>query len=699
MVMIEPGFEPLPPYSDPRIALKKALPALRPAEDLSVTESAEKYMMVKVGDQWQDFRRDVAPYMVEPTDMIASRSYRGLAFCGPSQSGKTQMLQSALAWTIASNPGRVALFQMTRDAAEAFERDKFSPMIRNSPELEKRKATGRGADNLFQKLYLGGTHITLDWPTVTKLSSQTIRLLLATDYDHFPESIGGEGDAYTMMRARARSFRSRGMVVVESSPGAPVKDECWRPISPHDCVPVSYGVLSLYPEGTRGRWYWPCPNCDEVFEPTFKKLRWPDSSDFVECGEAAEMVCPHCGCPFGHHLKRQLNDAGEWLHETSDGGVDTISSGNVRRTDLLSYWLDGAAAAFASWSELVVQELQAREKFERTGDEEALKTAANTGQAQPYLPRGATSENEVTLQGLKDKSQGIETPKAVAPSWTRYITVSVDTQGNHFDVGATAWGEDGRHQPIDRFEIIEPPEGAPMDAGDRSIKPFEIAEDWAALEPLANMVWPVEGEEYGLRAAAIGVDLHGGGSTTENAYRFYRKRRKAGQGKLWFLTRGHGGKHQDRVWLRAPERVSKNVKGRRVATDIEILNMATDRLKDAVSTSLIMVEAGQNQCLIPLWMPEPKLVEFTAERRTDKGWEKRPGMVRNESFDHLVQARALHIHLGGEKVDWSAPFNWACHGLKNVNAVAVEAPDESGTPEVQEIERPKRRRRVPKKIF
>ncbi|MFY0619031.1 MAG: phage terminase large subunit family protein [Shimia sp.] len=697
------GFEPLPPYTDPRSALGQALPALRPAKQMTVTEAAEAYMQVKVGDQWQKFRRDVTPYMVEPTDMIASRAYRSLVFCGPSQSGKTQMLQAAMNWAITCNPGRVALFQMTRDAAQEFEKNKLSPMVRNSPELRARQAKGRGADTIYQKLFTGGTQLSLDWPTITKLSSATIRMVLGTDYDHFPESIEGEGDAHTLMRARTRSFMSRGMVVVESSPGAPVIDEDWKPATPHDCPPVRYGVLSLYPEGTRGRWYWPCPHCAEPFEPTFKRLRYPASADPVEAGEAAEMLCPHCGCLFGHHLKRELNGAGEWLHETAAGGVASLASGDVRRTDRLSYWLDGAAAAFASWSELVTQELQAQAQFDKTGDEEALKTAANTGRAQPYLPRGVTSENEVTLQGLKDKAEGVETPKGVAPAWTRYITVSVDTQGTSWDVGVTAWGGNGRHQPIDRFEVIAPPEGAPRDAEDRSVKPFEIAEDWEALAPLANRVWPVEGTAFGLRAASIGVDLHGGGSTTENAYRFYRGRRSAGQDELWFLTRGHGGKHQDRIWLKAPERVSKQSgRRRRVAKDIEILNMATDRLKDAVSTSLIMVEDGQNKCLIPMWMPEPKLVELTAERRGEKGWEKRPGMVRNESLDHLVQARALHLNLGGEKIDWDRPPKVARPGMENLNAVAIDQPatsEDGGDLVAVEAPREVKKRRVPRQLF
>lgn len=660
-------FEPLPPYADPRVALQLALPAWRPAERISVTEAAEKYMRVNVSGQWQPFRRDVTPYMVEPTDMIASRAYRGLAFCGPSQSGKTQMLQAALAYTICADPGRVALFQMTREAAAEFERNKLSPMVRNSPDLRARQARGRGADNIYHKLFTGGTQLTIDWPTITKLSSATIRLVLGTDYDHFPESIDGEGDAYSLMRARARTYLSRGMVVVESSPGAPLRDEGWRAKSPHDCPPVGYGVLALYPHGTRGRWYWPCPECGVQFEPTHKRLIYPDSADPMEAGEAAQMRCPHCRETFGHELKRELNSAGEWLHESGETGADgrpllvPLDSGRVRRTDMLSYWLDGTAAAFSTWKELVTMYRQAIATFEATGDEEKLKSVMNTGFAQPYFPRSASSDMEVTVQGLRDKARGHDLPRGVAPSWTRYLTVSIDVQGTRFAVGVTAWGVDGQHMPIDRFDVFSMP-----GAEDRLLKPFEQAEDWAALEPLAARSWPVEGTELRMQAMALAIDMHGGGATTDNAYRFYRGRRRAGQADRWFLTRGEGGlTRADRVWLKAPESASQKARRRRIAKDIEILHVATDRMKDAVMASL-RAEAGHvNACLIGEWMEEDHLTEFTAERRGDRGWIKRPGMVRNESLDHLVQARALHIHKRGETINWALPPHWAQIGADN----------------------------------
>ncbi|MBJ2150640.1 terminase gpA endonuclease subunit [Paracoccus sp. IB05] len=670
------GVEPLPPYTDPRSALKRALPSLRPGKRVSVTASAEQHMRVNVSGQWKKFRADVAPYMVEPTDMSASRQFRALVFAGPSQSGKTLMLQTVACHAIMSDPGRVALFQMTRDAAQLMEREKIAPVIYNSPDLKARLAQGRGSDTIFQKIFTGGTHLTLDYPTPEKLASTTVRTLMATDFDRPAWGNGsiGDGDPYTQMRARTRTYMSRGMVIIESSPGAPIRDENWKPQSPHDCPPVAFGVLSLYPDGTRGRWYVPCPDCGAFFEMTFARLVYPDSADPAEAGEAARMRCPHCRETFGHELKGELNREGRWLHESApadDGKIRLVSvdHSDLRRTDMLSYWLDGASAAFSTWAELVSAYQVGLRHFEATGDEEKLRGTVTTGQAQPYLPRSASSEMEITLDALKDKAQDMGTQKGTAPSWARYITVSIDVQGTYFSVGVTAWGEGGKHQPIDRFDLIKPPETAPGASG-RTLKPGDYAEDWAVLEELSERVWPVEGGEWGLKAVSLAVDLHGPGSTTDHAYKFYRARRKAGEARRWHLTRGSGGlNHTDRVWLKAPERASGK---RRVASDIKILNMATDRLKDAVAVSLRLTEDGQNICLIPEWMSVKELTELTAERRTLSGWEKRPGMVRNESLDHLVQARAQHIIIGAEKVDWSNPGrSWAVLSIENEFAMPV----------------------------
>ena len=654
---------PLPPYRDARAALVDALPALKPAARISVTRAAEDNMRVRVAGQWQDFDRSVTPYMVEPTDMLNSREYFGLAFCGPSQSGKTQMLQSAVAYSIACNPGRTALFQMTKDAASEYSQEKIGPMIRNSPALVAQQVTGCGADNIFEKKFRGGMRLTIDWPTITKLSSATIRTVLMTDYDHFPDSIEGEGEGYTLGRARTKTHGSRGMCGVESSPGKPIVKEDWKASTIHEAPPVSAGVLALYNEGTRARLYWTCPQCKEQFEPRFKHLHYDRDLPPAEAAQLVVLVCPKNGCVIQPAQKYALNIGSEWLHESRCGSKAVkIGDPDIRPSDMVSYWMSGVAAAFESWSNLVLQYETARLSFLATGKEEKLQSVTNTALGEPYLPRAMAEDGELTIEALKDNLRTWE--RGIAPSWTRYITIGVDVQINRFPVGVFAWGADGEGAMIDRFDLFQPPADAPG-ADDRMLDPALYIEDWEVLRDLLTRVWPVEGQDYGLQALAVGYDFHGAPGVSDRAEKFWQARRKDGEQARWFAIRGHGGfKIGGRVWYAAPTGGSGGKKARQMM----LLNVATDKMKDINIAALLRGEGGAGSMHISEWMSEESLKEFTAERRGAKGWERKAGMKRNENIDLANYARAVAIQQKAEEIDFAAPPVWAVLGPTNALA-------------------------------
>ena len=71
--------------------------------------------------------------------------------------------------------------------------------------------------------------------------------------------------------------------VAEASPGFPILDETWTPKTPHEAPPCE-GILGLYNTGTRARWYWTCPHCAGVFEPTFDRMKYPDDGTPAERG-------------------------------------------------------------------------------------------------------------------------------------------------------------------------------------------------------------------------------------------------------------------------------------------------------------------------------------------------------------------------------------------------------------------------------
>lgn len=665
------SFAPLPGLTTPEEILADALPMLDPPSRLSVTEAAERYINVQVQGAWQGFDRSVTPYMVEPSDVTQSRLFKVVAFMGPSQSGKTMMLQTVSLHAVTCDQNPTLIVHMSRPERDKWVEEKLNQLICNSPEVYSRLGRGRD-DDTFSRKRFRGMRLLIGYPTPQVLSGGTYKTVLLTDLDHMPLVLGGkdnpEGAPVRMAVQRIKSYLSRGCVLAESSPAYPVTDPGWQPdpAAPHALPPVKGGIARLYNDGTRARLYWECPDCGGEFEPRFDRLRYDDSLDPGTAGAGAEMECPHCGTLIAHRHKMELNRAilkgrGGWRHEGPEGQLLALGDAGMKRTDIASYALNGAAATFASWRNLVAQYETARRQADLLGDETDLATTFYTEIGLPYCPRKAGAEDEIGTDFLRAHAR--DTPRGVAPAWTRFVTVSVDVQGTYFAVQVTAWSETGTAQIIDRFELSAPPDGA-----ERVLDPATLIGDWSVLLPLGRRVWPVEGTDYGLRALALAIDYQGRPGVSDNAEAFWRARRKgAGPGR-WFITRGHGGFHHgSRIWYASPERKSGGGKGR----NIKLLNMATDRLKDTVFAMLGRVGTGEGALFAGRWMTEAQIAELVAEERLSKGWDKKPGQVRNETLDLSVQARALAEQKGLLRLDPAALPDWALGGRENPNAVAL----------------------------
>ena len=86
------------------------------------------------------------------------------------------------------------------------------------------------------------------------------------------------------LQARSTSFRRYGMTVVESSP--------------------TDGILSLYNEGDRRRFYWPCYSCGNAFEPDFSLLKWDTvDGNLSKTAKTVRLECPHCGARYHEDLE------------------------------------------------------------------------------------------------------------------------------------------------------------------------------------------------------------------------------------------------------------------------------------------------------------------------------------------------------------------------------------------------------------
>jgi phage terminase large subunit GpA-like protein len=155
-------------------------------------------------------------------------------------------------------------------------------------------------------------------------------------------------------------------------------------------------------------------------------------------------------------------------------------------------------------------------------------------------------------------------------------------------------------------------------------------------------------------------------------------------------VRGHGGfRVEGRQWYKAPTRASDGKQAR----DIKLLNIATDKHKDTTFAALSRPDGGPGSLILGAWMADDRLKEFTAEKRGDKGWQKRPNMPRNESIDLSGYAQALAEFKGVLKLDPANPKPWALGGLENPNAVELtegDAPESAPAPAPQ-VRKPVRR--------
>lgn len=676
---------PLPGFRPAAAAILSALPALSPHARVTVSEVAHR-RKINAGGAWMDFDNGVAPYMVEPQDQVTSRRFDSLIFVGPARCSKTESLVlNVFAHNILAAPRLMALFSMTKDSAREFAVQELEPMIRNSPELAERLRF----DNTHDKRFQGGGRLTIDWPVPNKLAARSIPLVAFTDYDAMDQDVGGEGSPFGLGRKRTTSAGSRGMAIAESSPRFPILDDSWTPSTPHEPPPAE-GILGLYGMGTRARWYWACRDCGGQFEPSLERLVIPEGGAPAERGAATYMSCLHCGGIIESRHKAEFNRAGQWLHETADGDVAPLGD-LTRPTTTLSYWLHGPAAALAPWKTIVTRLLEGREALETTGSEGQLKQATNVDFGLPYRPVALGASAALSESHLRE----IATDHAwgVAPMGTRFLLAAVDVQDSRFVVQVEAWLSDMERVIIDRFDIVNPPATAPRPEG-RAINPPRYSEDWDALLDLFDRTWPVAASDYSLKALSIICDSAGSAGVTPNAYDFYRKCRLS-HPRRFHLQKGRGGLDKKRVEVKTPE---TSRKGRKFAAkDVLLVWTGTDVLKDEVAASLVREEQGVRAIHIPRGAPKEVFAEFAAERRDSKGWDKRPGVKRNEALDLAVYCLGLAISLDVERINVARPPAWArpdaSNSFAHLEASADGEGDGGGPPQPKPKARRQRRGR------
>lgn len=648
-----------------------AADVLRPAERLTVSQAAAKYRKLhNPGAYSGDWLNEKIPYMVEPQDVLSSREYNACVFAGPAQCGKTDaLLLNWLTYGVVCDPMDMMLVNTAQATSRDFSIRRIDRLFRHTKAVGS-KALGGNKDNVFDKHFISGMMLSLSWPSINELSGRPIPRMALTDLDRMPENIDGEGSPFDLARKRTTTFGSSAMTLAESSPGHEIQDPRWMPSSPHEAPPCP-GILALYNRGDRRRWYWPCPVCNEFFEPSFKLLDWEPTIDLTAAAESVRMICPSCKHKIEHYHKETMNLVGHWLKEGQRIDHNGKITGRAVRSDIASFWLKGPAAAFINWQKMTLNYLLAEQEFERTGSQEALKSTVNTDQGEPYYPRG--TETMRAPEEMKDRALQMPTKQIedkdqpLVPLGVAFLVAQIDVQHNRWEVqvhgirrGETTYDI----QVIDRFPIIKSNRIDPHTDGAAWVKPGSYLEDWDLLtEQVVLREYELE-DGSGFMGIKLAVcDSGGKDGVTANAYNYWRKLRREGLHHRFLLLKGDSAPGAPRVRIEYPDSGRKD-RSANARGEIPIMLINPNTLKDELNGRLDRTEGGGGQIIYPDWLPDSWFVELTAERRGPKGWEK-VNAKRNEAWDLLVYCIATCLHLGVDRIDWKAPPGWADEWAKN----------------------------------
>ena len=443
---------------------------LEPPPDLKLSEWADRYRQLssEASAEPGRWKTAKAPYQKEIMDAITDITIKKVVVMSAAQVGKTDaMILNPIGYYIHYEPSPIMVLQPTIQMAEAFSKDRLSPMLRDTAVLTERvndKSRNSG-NTILQKIFPGG-HVTMVGAnSPSSLASRPIRVLLADEIDRYPATAGSEGDPLFLAAKRLTTFWNRKEVDVST--------------------PTIKGLSRIeveFENSSRGEWNAPCPCCGELQPLTWSGVVF-DKDDLSEI----KYVCCKCGV---------ISSEVEWKEHFIDGCFVHEDPDNPVR----GFHLNTLASTLATWREVVEKFLIANEE-KKKGNVELMKVWTNTELGETWEEEGEQLADEDLMK--RREKYNCEIPEEVL-----YLTAGVDTQDDRFEVEVVGWGPEYESWGIKYAAIY----------GDNSDINNQV---WKDLDAFLQQTWEKpDGTKLKISCACV----DSGGHRTNQVYKFCKAR-------------------------------------------------------------------------------------------------------------------------------------------------------------------------------
>lgn len=381
----------------------EALQFLRPPEQLTVSEWAEKYRMLdsKSSAMQGPWSNDVTPYLVGVMDEFNNYETEKIIFVKPTQIGGTEALQNMIGYIVMQNPSPTMIVYPTETLAKSVSENRLQPMLKATPEIAKKFDENSSLLELqFDSMYISLTGSN----SASGLASKPIRFLMMDEVDKYPGASSKEADPIKLATERTKTFHNK-KIYITSTPTLKT-GHIWKEKEAAD-IEKHYFV--------------PCPHCGEYIEFRFQNIRFPDDEgmSYADRAEFATYVCQECGCLINDNDKHNMLKLGEWR---------TVRH-NTKYVRNVAFWINTLYSPFVRWSDIAKEFLVSKD------DPEDLQNFVNSWLAEPWEDTKLKTSAELVLE------RQTELPAYVVPQWTKLLTAGVDVQENSLYWSIRAWGD------------------------------------------------------------------------------------------------------------------------------------------------------------------------------------------------------------------------------------------------------------------